>query len=198
MRVKGSAGPSGLDSGYWRRLCSCFSASTDLCDAIALFTCRLCTSFLDPSSLSAFVTCRLITLEKCPGVRPIGVGETIRHIVCTSIMTITRNDILDSVGSLQLCAGQDSGCEAAFHSINHTYSSDDSEAVLFIDENAFNALNRSAALHNVLNLVHYLGVHLLRNPVNLYIDGETILSMKVPLKVTHWPWHEFNRHQAFD
>ena len=38
----------------------------------------LCTTFVDPAGLSAFVSCNLIALDKRPGVRLIGVGETIR------------------------------------------------------------------------------------------------------------------------
>lgn len=146
LRVRGSAGPSGLDASYyWRCLCSSYNASPDLCDVIALVTRRLCTSFVDPTSVSALVASRLITLDKNPGVRPIGVGETLRRIICKSVLLTTRNDIQD--------AGQDSGCEAAFHSIHQLYLSYDSEAVLFVDaENAFNSLNRTAALHNILHL----------------------------------------------
>ena len=37
--------------------------------------------YLDISSLEAYVNCRLIPLDKSPGVRPFGIGETIRGIV---------------------------------------------------------------------------------------------------------------------
>ena len=43
---------------------------------------------MDPSGLSAFVSCRLITLDKCPGVRPIGVGETVWHIIAKAVLSI--------------------------------------------------------------------------------------------------------------
>jgi len=33
----------------------------------------LCTNVVDPDGVSALVACRLIALNKCPGVRPIGV-----------------------------------------------------------------------------------------------------------------------------
>ena len=76
-RMDGAAGPSGMDAARWKRPCTSFGThSADLCDAIYLAR-RICTTFVDPKSLEAFVACRLIALDKCPGVRPIGIGETL-------------------------------------------------------------------------------------------------------------------------
>ena len=62
----------------WRRLCSAFGkASDDLCHALALPAKRMCCNFVDPQILAPLLACRLIALEKMPGVRPIGV---VRHI----------------------------------------------------------------------------------------------------------------------
>ena len=51
------------------------SASHDLCHALAAVGRRICSSNIHPDDLSAFVACRLIPLNKCPGVRPIGVHD---------------------------------------------------------------------------------------------------------------------------
>ena len=101
LNTKGAAGPSGLDAHCWRRLCTSFhSASRDLCHSLALLARRLCTSFVDPKDLSAFLACRLIALEKCPGVRPIGVCETARRIISKAILYPIKDDIQDVAGSL--------------------------------------------------------------------------------------------------
>ena len=50
--------------------------------------------------------CRLIALNKNPGVRPIGICEVVRRIISKAILSITSGDIQDAAGSLQLCAGQ--------------------------------------------------------------------------------------------
>ncbi len=77
LRCQGAACPSGIDGAGWRRLCSSFKgALSNLCHSLALVARRLCSSYVDPNGLSAFVACRLITLDKNPGVRPIGIGET--------------------------------------------------------------------------------------------------------------------------
>ena len=80
LRVDGAAGPSGLDAAAWKRLCTSFkSASVNLCDGVACTARRLCSCYVDPSGLSAFVACRLIVLDtcRCPGIRPIGNGEAV-------------------------------------------------------------------------------------------------------------------------
>ena len=88
--------------------------SRDLCNAIAAFTRRICTSFVDPDGLSTFVACRLIPLNKDPGVRPIGVCEVVRRMIGKAIL-VTKQDVLDAAGPFQLCAGQNGGCEAVVH-----------------------------------------------------------------------------------
>ena len=45
--------------------------------ALACIRKHLCTTRVNPDHLSAFVACRLIPLDKCPGVRPIGIGKSI-------------------------------------------------------------------------------------------------------------------------
>lgn len=78
LNTKGAAGPSGLNAYCWKRLCSAFGkASDDLCHALALPAKRMCCNFVDPQILAPLLACRLIALEKMPGVRPIGV---VRHI----------------------------------------------------------------------------------------------------------------------
>ena len=86
LRTKGAAGPSGLDAHQWRRLCSSFkTASADLCHSLALVAMCLCSSTIKHHSyLTPLLACRLIALDKCPGVRPIGICETQRRIIAKS------------------------------------------------------------------------------------------------------------------
>ena len=78
LHTQGAAGPSGLDALSWRRLCTAFGQkSNDLCAALAAVALKISTTYIDPSALQAFTSCRLIPLDKCPGVRPIGIGEVV-------------------------------------------------------------------------------------------------------------------------
>ena len=105
-----------------------------------------------------------------------------RRIICKAILTILNSDILEAVGSSQLCAGQDSGCEAAVHTIRNLYSDPNIEGLLLVDaSNAFNSLNREVALRNILYLCPSLSrvlVNTYRAGVNMYIGGESIMSVE--------------------
>ena len=180
LRTTGAAGPSGIDAMGWRRLCSSFKASVSLCHALAAIARYICTSYVDPAGLSAFVACRLIALDKNPGVRPIGIGETSRRIICKAILNILHYDILDVTGVEQLCTGIDSGCEAAAHTIRNMSNDEGIEGLLLVDaSNAFNLLNRKVALRNILALCPSFGralVNTYRDDTQLFIGGKTIMS----------------------
>ena len=183
LRMDGAAGPSGLDAASWKRLCSCYSSSsTDLCTAIASIARKLCSQYVDPESISAFVACRLIALDKQPGVCPIGIGETIRCIVNKAITEALRDNIEEAAGSLQLCAGQLSGCEAAVDAMCKVFSSPETEAAILVDaSNAFNCLNREVALRNIHQLFPPLSkilTNTYRENIDLFINGETIYSQQ--------------------
>ncbi|EDO48836.1 predicted protein [Nematostella vectensis] len=137
-----------------KRILACKSfnqSATKLCDAIATMTKSLCTKYIDPKTIEPLVASRLIPLDKGEGaVRPIGVGEVVRRIVGKCVMNVAKGDVVDASGSLQLCAGQNSGSEAAIHGMRTIFEADDTDAVILIDaSNAFNALNRATALHNI-------------------------------------------------
>ena len=100
LRTQGGAGPSGVDAAGWRRLLTGFHRdSVDLCEAVAAMGRRLSTQFVDPSSIEAFLACRLIPLDKMPGVRPNGICEVLRRIVEKAVMTVVK---ADAVGTLRV------------------------------------------------------------------------------------------------
>ena len=75
-------------------------SSDDICNALASLARHLCTDYVDPAGLTAFIACRLIALDKCPGFRPIGVGEVVQQIVGKAILLVIGVEIQQSVGSL--------------------------------------------------------------------------------------------------
>ena len=143
---------------------------------------RLRETMVDPQGLSAFTACRLIALDKNPGVRPIGICETARRIISKAILHIIRGNIKQVAGSTQLCAGQIAGIEAAIHATRLTFSADTTEGALLVDaSNAFNSLNRQVTLHNIERLCPALSTVLTntyRDPAHLFVDGNVLLSQE--------------------
>ena len=81
VKTKGRSGPSGLDAVGWRRIIVslCFgTATSDLRKAIAELVKRLYVTNISNSnncaSLESLVTCRLIPLNKNPGLKLIRVS----------------------------------------------------------------------------------------------------------------------------
>ena len=81
------------------------------------FSCKLCTTYVDPRGIAPLTTSRLIALDKCPGVRPIMIGETSCRIIGKATLEVIKCNILEAAGALQLCAGQEAGSEAAMQCI---------------------------------------------------------------------------------
>ena len=143
---------------------------------------KIVTSNVDPNGLAAYTACRLIALNKNPGVRPIGVGEAARRIIGKAILKVIKPDVLRVTGNLQLCAGQEAGAEAAVHAIRTLFQDESTDAALLVDaSNAFNRLNRKVALRNFQSICPTLAIvatNLYREESKLFIDGEILLSQE--------------------
>ena len=132
-------------------------------------------------SLEAFLACKLITIDKNPGVTPTGIGEVIRRILGRAVMTNFRRNIPESAGNLQLRAGQRAGCEATAHALSSIFSQHGSDAILLVDaDNGFNWLKRIVTLHNIriicLVIATYI-INLHSQEVRFFIsEGEEIAS----------------------
>ena len=134
LRPKGSCGPSGVGANGFKRKQACKSfkkSSTKLCDSLATLARRLCTEFGDPLNIEPMLPSRLIPLDKGNGdVMPIGVGEVIRRIIRKCLTKVTKQNIIEASGSLQVCADYKSGSEAAIHVMHKIYEANNTDAVL--------------------------------------------------------------------
>ena len=185
LRTKGTHGPSNLDADAWKRMTnnSIFGSSADdLCHSIALLARKLCSEKIKNDSLEALMACRLIPLDKSPGVRPIGIGEVLRRIVGKAVMSIVREDVLKTTGYQQLCAGQEAGAEVAVHAIREAYDDVGTEAFIQIDaENAFNSINRLVLLQNIKILCPEFATFITNcylKPARLFISNDKEILSK--------------------
>lgn len=130
--------------------------------------------------MEAFLACRLIPLDKNPGLRPIGIGEVVRRVVGKAIMSTFRNNVVESVGSLQTCAGHEAGCEASVHAMREIFDEADTEAVLLVDaSNAFNVINRQVFLHNIRIICPEIAIYVnncYSKPSRLFVVGGIEIS----------------------
>ena len=184
LKTKGGSGPSAMDAEGWRRILTSkqFGNSTsNLCKAIVRMTRKLCTVEDEHESLEAFVARRLVPLDKNPGLRPIGIGEIVRRIAGKVVVSTIREDITESVVWVQVCAGQETGSEAAVHAMNEIFEEQDTEAVLLLDAtNAFNRVNRKVLIHNAKVICPAISTYVnncYRLPSRLFvIDGTKVTS----------------------
>ena len=182
-QTKGSGGPSHMDAKQWKRiLCSGHfkTEGKELREELATFARKIATESIDPSTLEAFNACRLICLNKDPSntelqIRPIGVGEVVRRIVGKTIVWCLNGVIQEAAGPLQVASGLKGGAEAAIHSMKAKFEDESCDGILLVDaENAFNRLNRLAALHNIQYICPPLATVLIntyRIPSRLIIVG---------------------------
>ena len=111
---------------------------------------NLLKSCYHPSLLEAYTSCRLIPLDKNPGIRPIGVGEVLRRIIGKTTALFLKEEIKSAAGPLQVSAGHSAGAEAAIHSMSQVFDEEETDGILLIDAtNAFNQMNRAVSMHNI-------------------------------------------------
>ena len=136
--------------------------------------------------------CRLIPLDKLPGVRPIGIGEVLRRIIGEAVMIVVKHYIVKATAYNQLCSGLETGCQVAVHAVSELYELEDTHGFIQVDaSNAFNSINRQVLLHNVEiispEIANYI-INCYTLPARLFItDRKDLLSKEGTTKGdTRW------------
>ena len=104
------------------------------------------------------------------------------RVTTKAILAIVKQDV-QTDGSLQVCAGQEGGCEAAVHVMHQVFNAAEDNAVLLVDaSNAFNSLHRLVTLHNTGILCPAFATILIntyRRDADLFVlGGHRIKSME--------------------
>ena len=100
-RIQGAAGPGGSTAMQWHSCLLRFGTySARLRDAVAGLARRLANTVVEWEDIRALMTNRLIALDnKCPGVRPIGIGEALRRVLGKVVALATRADLEEVCGT---------------------------------------------------------------------------------------------------
>ena len=117
-KLSGAAGPGGPDSVALKAWCLGFGqTSGELRSELAAFATWLANSNPPWAAYRALMACRLVALDKQPGTRPLGIGETYRRLMAKCILRVVGSRATSSCGNYNLCAGIKAGIEGAVHVI---------------------------------------------------------------------------------
>ena len=117
-QLHGAAGPSGVDAislANW--LLRFGTESFRLRMEIAFFTQWLANDSPPWAAFRALMACRLVALDKQPGTRPVGIGESFRRLMAKCVLRVAGRKATMACGTNNLCAGLPAGIEGAFHTI---------------------------------------------------------------------------------
>ena len=93
---------------------------------------------------------RLIALDKQPGIRPVGVGETCRRLMAKCLLRVTGQEVKAACGTDELAGGVEAGIEDGIHAMRvlwEEHLQEEDWGFLLIDvRNMFNEENRTAIL----------------------------------------------------
>ena len=60
---------------------------------------------------------RLIVLDKCPGIIPVGIDDTWHRLMVKCLLRVTGQEAKAACGKEQLAGGVEAGIEGAIHSM---------------------------------------------------------------------------------
>ena len=116
--LSGAAGALGAEAIELRNWLLCFRcASEELRVVIGILADWMSNSSPPWAAYCTLMACSLVALDKRPGVRPMGIGKTIRRALAKLVTRAAGDQSKAACGNLQLCAGLKAGIEVATHAV---------------------------------------------------------------------------------
>ena len=111
-KLSGAAGALGAEAMELRNWLLRFGcASEELRVVFASLADWMANSSPPWAAYRALMACRLVALDKRPGVRPVSIGETLRRALAKLVMRAAGEQAKTACGNLQMCAGLEAGIE---------------------------------------------------------------------------------------
>ena len=153
-KLHGSCGLGGTDAATLSNWLTHYKdASIQLRASLASISEWMTNSFVPWAAIRALMSNRLVALDKCPGVRPIGIGQIWRRAITKCFLSVASPAATEACGTQQLCCGLSAGIEGAIHAAQQDWQEHSQEpdyGFLCIDgTNAFNTLDRTNMLWSV-------------------------------------------------
>ena len=123
IKTKGGSGPSGMDGDWWRKI------------------------ILYPHKYKSCTCVSAYSLRQESRLKNYWCWWNLRRMIWKVIISAIKEEVISSVGSLQIRADHRAGYEAAIYTIYSIFKDENTDIVLLID--GFNSLNREAFMNNV-------------------------------------------------
>jgi hypothetical protein len=122
-KLSGAAGPGGTDAIALANWLLRFGAESELLRReMAAWASWLANSHPPWAAYRALMACRLVALDKQPGVRPVGIGEIYRRLIAKCAIAVVGHQATSACGNLNLCAGLPAGIEGAVHAVREAWT----------------------------------------------------------------------------
>jgi hypothetical protein len=123
-KLLGGAGPAGTDAVDLRNWLLRFGAESEyLRNSLASIAEWLANESPPWAAYRALMACRLVALDKSPGVRPVGIGEVYRRLLAKCVLATVGHKAMGAAGNLNLCAGLPARIEGAIHAVRQEMDS---------------------------------------------------------------------------
>ena len=117
-QLTSAAGPSRTDATSLAAWCIRFGTASDtLRNTIMDLTNLLANTSPLWAYCRVLMVCCLVTLDKCPGIRPMGIGESLRRLMAKLVLATTGHQATAACGIDNLCAGLPAGIEGSVHTL---------------------------------------------------------------------------------
>ena len=120
--ISGSAGLCGVDSAMYRNWAFRFGVESQAFrEEMAAWANWLANESPPYAAYRAFRAGRLVALDKCPGTRPVGIGEIFMRAWAKMGLVVAGSDATAACGDHNLCAGLPAGIEGAVHAVQRVW-----------------------------------------------------------------------------